>query len=150
MTDVPDSPPAARRGRTLVRWTLGAVFVAAGALKIVHPADFYTDILAYEVPLPDEFMRLVALTLPWLEVLCGALLLGNRWVETAGFLIAGMSLAFVVLLGQAVLRGLDLQCGCFGPAVPGWFDQPPAALVRASCLLWGSLWMISSPPRSAT
>ena len=142
--------PAPSRSWTWVRWILGAIFVVAGALKIAHPADFYADILAYEVALPDGLLRWVALVLPWLEVSCGAAVLADFWVETAAILMAFMCLTFVLLLGQAVLRGLDLRCGCFGSADLGWLDHPVAALGRASLLLWGSLWLCSSAPGPTT
>ena len=126
----------------IVRWALGASFVTAGALKIAHPAGFYSDLLAYEVPFPDSFLRLVAVALPWLEVLCGGALLANLWAETVSFVVACMCLIFVLMLGQAAWRGLDLNCGCFGASGPGWFDHSIMALMRAGVLLVaaGSLW----------
>ena len=127
----------------IVRWALGASFVTAGALKIAHPAGFYSDLLAYEVPFLDFFLRLVAVALPWLEVLCGGALLANFWAETVGFVVAGMCLIFVLMLGQAVLRGLDLNCGCFGAGTAGWIDHPITALVRACALLFGTVWLWS-------
>jgi hypothetical protein len=38
-------------------------------------------------------------------------------------------------LGEAVARGLDLDCGCFGKVGAGWFERPMVALVRAVILL---------------
>jgi len=46
------------------------------------------------------------------------------------------------MLVQAVLRGLDLNCGCFGAAGRGWFERPDVALVRASLLFAASLYLM--------
>lgn len=135
--------PASGRARTLVRWALGAVFLAAGSLKVLRPELFYTQLLAYDTGLPDGLLRLVTVTLPWLEALCGGALLARIWPETVGVMVAFLCLIFVVMLGQAVLRGLDLSCGCFGSALPSWFDHPAVALARAGALLAGALWLVA-------
>jgi len=132
--------------RVAVRWTLGAVFIGAGALKLVHPVAFYADLLAYGIDAPDWFFRVVAVILPWIEILGGGLLIADWWTESVSFLVAGMCLVFVLALGQAVLRGLDLKCGCFGEIAAGWFEQPLVALVRAGVLLAASIWLLLRPP----
>ena len=139
------SRAATRHARSLARVLLGAVFLVAGALKIAHPVDFHSDLLAYDVPLPDVVFRLVAVVLPWLEAICGAALLATVWTETAGAVVTAMCLAFVVMLGQAVMRGLELTCGCLGPEDEGWFDRPGVALIRAAVLLVGSVWLWLNP-----
>jgi len=120
---------------------LGVIFLAAGILKVAHPRDFYSDLLAYEVAVPDLLLRYVAVALPWLEVLCGGALLVDFWSETIRPLVAALCLIFVLMLGQAVLRGLDLKCGCFGVAQGGWLDFPVVALGRAAALLLAAIWL---------
>ncbi len=138
---------------TLVRCLLGAIFVVAGALKIGAPGDFHTDLAAYAIPLPDFTLRLIAVAFPFLEIFCGAALLVGYWPETVGALAAGLCLGFVLMLGQAVLRGLELNCGCLGNIESGWFQQPPVALARAALMLWAAIWswcnpvMPARPPR---
>ena len=136
-----ESPPTRARARTILRWVLGVIFLLAGLGKGVYPGNFYSDLLAYEIAFPDLFLRCVAIVLPWLEVLCGAALLADIWVETVCFLVAAMCLSFVLMLGQAVLRGLDLNCGCFGAVGAGWFERPIVALVRASALFLSASWL---------
>ena len=91
------------------------------------------------------FLRLVAIYLPWLEVLAGLDLLLNVWAETIRPLVAALCLIFVVMLGQAVLRGLDLNCGCFGAGAGGWFERPAVALGRAMLLFAASLYLAAAP-----
>ncbi len=146
-SDLP--PPRSGRSQTVVRWVLGVIFLAAGVLKVAQPRDFYSDLLAYEVAVPDLLLRYVAVALPWLEVLCGGALLADVWRETIRPLVAALCLIFVLMLGQAVLRGLDLKCGCFGVATGGWFDLPVVALGRAAVLLLASGWLGLHPPGAA-
>ena len=125
---------------TPVRWLLGAIFVVAGALKVAAPGDFHTDLAAYGIPLPDFTLRLVAVAFPFLEIFCGTALLVGLWPETVGALSAGLCLVFVLMLGQAMLRGLELKCGCLGEGDSGWFDRPSVALARAALMLCAAVW----------
>jgi len=127
---------------TFIRCVVGVVFLLAGVLKVADPARFYSDLLGYEMALPDFMFRVIAVAFPWLEVLCGGALLANRWIETVGFLVVAICLIFVGMLGQAVWRGLDLNCGCLGATSAGWFNHPSAALGRATLLLCGSVWWL--------
>jgi hypothetical protein len=114
-------------------------------MKIAHPGDFFSDLLGFRVPFPEMFLRIVAVDLPWLEMLVGVGLILNVWPETIRPVVAGLCLIFVLMLGQAVLRGLDLNCGCFGSVGRGWFERPDVALVRAGLLLAGSLYVAAVP-----
>jgi hypothetical protein len=123
------------------RFLLGGVFAIAGGLKLAHPAAFFADLLGFGVPWPEMFLRIVAVGLPWIEVLTGVGLLLNIWPETIRPVVALTCLSFVVMLGQAVVRGLDLNCGCFGAGASGWFERPDVALVRAGILFAASLYL---------
>ena len=125
------------------RFLLGGVFVIAGGLKLAHPAAFFSDLLGFGVPFPEWFLRGAAVGLPWLEVLTGAGLLLNFWPETIRPVVALLCLSFVVMLGQAVGRGLDLNCGCFGAGASGWFERPDVALARALILFTASLYLVA-------
>jgi len=149
-TDIPSKSLRRARVRVVVRWVLGSIFVGAGVIKIAHPVDFYSNLLAYDVSGPDWLFRLVAVVFPWLEVACGGLLLAGYWTESVGFLVASMCAVFVFMLGQAVARGLDLKCGCFGPLTIGWLELPQVALVRAALLLTATIWLLYTTPITNT
>jgi uncharacterized membrane protein YphA (DoxX/SURF4 family) len=127
----------------LVRLILAVVFTWAGIEKIVHASDFFSSLLDYEVPFPESFLRLVAVGLPWLEAFCGLALLVNSWGETVRPLVALLCLVFIAMLGQALLRGIDISnCGCFGIGVTNsWSDRPVVAFLRAVALLAGSVYI---------
>jgi len=99
--------------KTAVRWLLGVLFIWAAISKLANPTQFLASTLAYEMPLPDVLTRLAAMAVPWVELLCGLILLANVWTESALALSLVMFVAFIYATGQAWFRGLDISCGCF-------------------------------------
>jgi len=71
-------------------------------------------------------MKLVAITLPWVELLCGLLLLANLWIDTALVATFGLLLVFVLLTAQAWIRGLNISCGCFNLRIFGISETIPS------------------------
>jgi uncharacterized membrane protein YphA (DoxX/SURF4 family) len=99
----------------LCRLVLAMVFVYAGAVKIQDVVAFAGHVAAYQV-LPYAMNYLVAATLPYVEFLAGVLLLLNVRVRPALVATGGMTLVFMAALVSVLLRGLDIDCGCFDPA----------------------------------
>jgi putative oxidoreductase len=99
----------------LCRLILALVFVYAGAVKIQDVVAFAGHVAAYQI-LPYAMNYLVAATLPYVEFLAGVLLLLNVRVRPALVAIGGMTLVSMVALVSVLLRGLDIDCGCFDPA----------------------------------
>jgi uncharacterized membrane protein YphA (DoxX/SURF4 family) len=97
----------------ILRLGLGGVFVAAGALKIWDPTAFAADIGNYRL-LPHEAINLLAITLPWIEVAAGLLLILGIWKRASALTITVLMIVFLAAIGQALARGLDIRCGCFG------------------------------------
>jgi uncharacterized membrane protein YphA (DoxX/SURF4 family) len=102
-----------------LRWLLGALMLWAAVSKLAQPTEFLGSIYAYDLPLPRALMQLVAVVLPWLELMCGLLLIANVWSETALATIMGLLVVFVLATGQAWARGLDISCGCFNLKIFG-------------------------------
>ncbi len=97
----------------ILRLVVGGVFVVAGMLKVLQPATFAADIGNYRL-LPHEAINLLAITLPWIEVGAGVLLALGVWKRASAAVITVMLIVFLVAIGQALARGLDVRCGCFG------------------------------------
>ncbi len=98
----------------LIRLALGGLFIWAGATKILEPGLFARSMAAYEL-LPDRLILPLAYVLPWLEVLCGAALIVRRFDKGAVVWANLLILVFLVALGINLGRGVDVDCGCFGP-----------------------------------
>ncbi len=132
-------PRLAKRGRFLVRIALGALFVVAGATKAYDPGAFAIEIQRYNL-IPWIAAALLAVYLPWLEILAGALLVTKRFEQGALLLIIFLLLVFTFALASATFRGLGIDCGCFGKAFAATGTIFP--LVRNLVLLAfsGFLW----------
>ena len=113
----------------LARLLLAAVFLYAGFLKGRDPVAFAGQVAAYKI-LPYAFNYLVAATLPYVELLCGVLLLLNRRVRPALLVLFGLNTVFIIALASLLVRGLDIDCGCFHPGGEGGGTSPLAALLR--------------------
>ena len=92
---------------------LGAVFVVAGGLKLVNPVQFAVDVGHYRV-LPPGLDNWAAVTLPGVEVLAGGLLLAGIWRRAAALVLAVLTAMLFGVIVSALLRGLNIECGCFG------------------------------------
>jgi len=93
------------------RIVVGLVFLLYGLDKIAHPDDFARAIANYRL-LPEALINLVAVTLPWVECVCGLLLLAGQWVRSAALVSAFLLGVFVVAVSITLARGLDIACGC--------------------------------------
>jgi putative oxidoreductase len=96
------------------RIVLGGVFLIAGATKIPAPGALAAAIRSYELPLPEWFVSLSAHALPYLEVLLGLYLLAGLFTKISAWATNGLTLLFLLALLQGALRGLEIDCGCFG------------------------------------
>ncbi len=97
----------------LVRIGLGSVLIIAGGLKAVNPQKSAMAVRAYEV-LPIPVANFFGFVLPWSEIAIGLLLILGAFVRIAGLLSAAIMLLFILAISQAGLRGLNIDCGCFG------------------------------------
>jgi putative oxidoreductase len=141
--------------KIVVRWILGVLLVWASLSKIADPQEFYISIAAYKVALPGVLLRLAAMILPWLELLCGLLLLGRIWTRAALVWAMVMFAVFVVATGQAWVRGLEISCGCFnlrafgldpasGKAFVRFIESVGFAFFRALLLFLGAVYLFRS------
>ena len=97
------------------RIAIGLVVLAAALGKIGDPAAFSTQIHHYRL-IPVGAENLLAILLPWIELLAGLALVLGVQARSGAWLSAAMMTVFTLAVGVAVARGLDIECGCFGTA----------------------------------
>lgn len=95
------------------RLVLAGLFLYAGVLKALAPAAFAADIANFRL-LPLFASGLLAVYLPWLELLAAGALFFRRWRAGAALVLAFLGAVFLGALALARIRGLDITCGCFG------------------------------------
>jgi uncharacterized membrane protein YphA (DoxX/SURF4 family) len=111
---------------------LAGVFATAALPKINNVAKFALNIDQYQI-LPSAGVTLLALCLPWLELVVGLGLLIPQVQKTSRRLCAALLLLFTAVHISALLRGLDIQCACFSEESSG--SSVGEALVRNIGLL---------------
>jgi protein-disulfide isomerase/uncharacterized membrane protein YphA (DoxX/SURF4 family) len=92
---------------------LGAVWLWAGFSKVGDPRAFTQTVRAYDAT-PEWLSKAIGYGLPVLEICLGVVLVVGVMVRIAAAVSAVLVLVFLVGLIQAAIRGIKLECGCFG------------------------------------
>ena len=130
------------------RLALAAVFLYAAFPKIADPAGFAKSIFNYQL-LPDAAINPLAIFLPWLELFAGVALLAVPALRRGALLLTGgMLVVFVVAISSAMLRGLNIDCGCFSTAGTGMRAALPHLLLDIA-LLVAAGWLWRTDDRSS-
>jgi putative oxidoreductase len=128
-----------RIGRFLARLVLGLLFLLAGATKIYDPGMFAIELERYQI-LPWEICVVSANYLPWIEVLAGLGLFIKSFDRGALLLITLLLCLFTLALVSALIRGLSIDCGCFGHTFISTGTIVPIFRNSALLLMAGILW----------
>ena len=96
----------------ICRIFLGFLFIYASLEKILQPEEFAKQVGYYKA-LPIGLENLLAIVLPWTELIVGICLLAGLFVDGAALLSIIMMLVFILAISHAMLRGIDISCGCF-------------------------------------
>lgn len=96
----------------LCRLAVGGVFIFASLDKFQHPGAFAQAIHNYRL-VPYALLHPMAYLLPALELTAGIFLVLGLWRRGAALLSGLMTVVFMVAITSALLRGLDISCGCF-------------------------------------
>ena len=126
------------------RLGLGVLFIYSALAKISDPYDFAFSVMRYRV-LPDFTIGIFSLTMPMLELLAGLSMIFTKWLRESALLVTGMFAMFIVALVQALARGLEISCGCFGVPSVGGREEILIALVRDLVLVVPAVWLMFRP-----
>jgi uncharacterized membrane protein YphA (DoxX/SURF4 family) len=96
----------------VVRLVLGCMFLYSSLPKIRQPYDFLSSVYNYELVGP-KLGVLVAMVLPWAELLVGICLIGGIFVSGALLVSIAMGAMFSFAIASALYRALNISCGCF-------------------------------------
>jgi uncharacterized membrane protein YphA (DoxX/SURF4 family) len=98
---------------TVVRLGLAAVWLAAGASKVGDLAASGRAVNAYQV-MPYDVAKVVGAALPFVELMLGVLLLAGLATRLAATISTLLLVVFIAGITSAWIRGLSIDCGCFG------------------------------------
>jgi putative oxidoreductase len=118
-----------------LRLVIGFIFIYASIWKIAHPEEFAKSIDNYRL-MPIFTINLIALFLPWLELLIGLFIIFGIMIKTSSLLLIFNMSVFCIVILLAIIRNLDIECGCFssvGSPSAGWskFFEDIALLAAA-------------------
>lgn len=149
---VPEKSQRLRQGTlTLVRIVLGLIFLYAAYEKILYPWDFAQTVHNYRI-LPAWAVNAVALVVPWLEALLGVCLMAGLWLPGSFTTATGLLAVFLASLVFNLIRGLDVDCGCFGAGQGSGGTSMSLSALRDAVLLGMAAvgtWLVMSASRTA-
>jgi len=123
----------------VLRLALAGVFLYAGTTKVINPQAFADSIATFRM-LSPQLINIVAIGLPPFEILLGLMLISGWKARAASLAVTGLSIVFALALGQALIRGLVVDCGCFGSGEPSTL-KTWESFGRAFLLLAASFWV---------
>jgi len=97
----------------LLRLIVGGIFIWAAISKIADPLTFAQDVKNYRL-VGQTLSFLTAIILPWTELIAGLCLIIGVYPRSSALLISGLLIFFILLVAITIIRGIDVECGCFG------------------------------------
>ena len=132
----------------LIRIFLGGIFIVASGDKFSDVYAFTNSILHYRIVGP-AIATWIATILPSLELLCGLCLIIGLYPRGCTLLTTTMLVAFTLLVLSALLRGLDISCGCFTQD-PGVDKIGFQKIVENCGLILLSVWLLLTKDHGIT
>ena len=134
----------------LSRLLVGGMYIVASYYKIVEPASFAKSIWQYHM-VPGSLINLMALILPWLELLIGLAIVFGITYRGAIWWANLLLVVFIAALAATIIRGIDIDCGCFkagkSATGPAWkallFDLAAWLFAMQLWLSRSRKWMLS-------
>jgi putative oxidoreductase len=123
------------------RLLIGGMFVYASIYKVFDPAGFAVSIRNYMI-IPASWSNIVALTLPWIEIVAGVFLIIGIQVRPSALLTTGMLGVFLGAIIYAYSIGLDIDCGCFSSAATSGGRIGVTHIVRDAAVFLISLFIL--------
>ncbi|WP_035243681.1 MauE/DoxX family redox-associated membrane protein [Desulfonatronovibrio hydrogenovorans] len=114
----------------ILRVYIGGLFIYASMYKINYGAEFAETIAGYQL-VPYWSVNLLAITMPWLELICGIMLVAGFRAKSATVIISFLLVLFTIAVFINLLRDSPISCGCFSSA-----DAPISWMTVVRDLVW--------------
>jgi uncharacterized membrane protein YphA (DoxX/SURF4 family) len=123
----------------IIKLVLGITFIYASWHKIEDPAGFARIIYGYGI-FPGSSINLMAMILPFIELVAGFSLIMGVYPRSALLIINTLLAGFILVIGFNLLRGHQFDCGCFSISSQGHAASNIFLLVRDVFLLGSGLF----------
>lgn len=118
----------------VARLIVGGIFVWSGAAHLSNPYYFLSTVYQYELT-SAPVGAVIASFLPFLELVLAVCLLGSLCSRPAWLVTSLLLLCFVGVQASALVRGLQISCGCFGPEINRPVDATSLSFTAALAVL---------------
>ncbi len=128
----------------LARLILGLTYLTAGVDKAQSLAVTQQATRAFRI-LPYDLANAWGVFMPFLEIILGVLLvvgLLTRWTAIAGGVLMAVFIAGII---SVWVRGISIDCGCFGGGGSTGATQYPLDIARDVGLLACAVWLVVFP-----
>jgi uncharacterized membrane protein YphA (DoxX/SURF4 family) len=120
--------------QTVSGFILGGLFIYASIDKIVHPHAFAKIIHNYRM-VPDIFIYIMAIILPWVEMMAGLCAVSGIFRRSAAIILSALLGVFAIAISINLIRGLQFDCGCFSTVITEEGSNPVGLLIRDILIL---------------
>jgi uncharacterized membrane protein YphA (DoxX/SURF4 family) len=113
------------------------VFLYAALPKMADPSSLAESIRNYHVA-PDDWPGALSWILPSIELVAALALVGGPFVAGGAAAICGLLVVYTFGMAQAMARGIDIECGCFGASAStsiGWHSIARNLVLLAMAIL---------------
>ncbi len=95
-----------------LRLYIAGLFIHAGMNKINYTAEFAETIASYRMA-PYWAVNFMAVVMPWIELICGILLVCGVRVRSTIVVAGALLMMFTAGILVNLLRNAPISCGCF-------------------------------------
>lgn len=130
----------------VARFYMAFVWFKAGLHKVNTYMDTSQSITAYKIFTP-EFSGYLATIIGPLEIAGGVLLLLGIFLKQSSKVATIVLILFIIGMGQAWARGLNIECGCFGvqPSSNPTAAHFATSIARDFLFVFLTVWTIYRP-----
>ncbi len=129
-----------RRLSWVLRLMLGISFIWASWHKILAPDQFALILYGYGI-FPGAAINILALLVPFVELLSGFCLISGVLKRPALILINAMLVCFIMIISFNLIRGHQFDCGCFSFGDTNDAASAAGLLVRDVFFLAGGVYL---------
>ena len=115
-----------------LRVFVGYYFIYASMSKIPYPAQFAEILASYRL-FPYPFVNVLAVVVPWIELITGLFIIIGLRNRASAIIIALLYIGFNVAIGLNVIVGSPITCGCYDTV------GEPVSLVK---LIKNTVWLL--------
>ena len=125
--------------------TLSFLFLYSGVQKMNDLNAFYESVLSFQI-VHGFTAKATVYIIPPLEIICAIGLLIPSLKKGASLILSLLLIFFTLLIVDAWMRGIDVDCGCFGTSDTGF--NAAKAIARDIAMFAGTAWIFINSGKS--